>query len=189
MGLPQHQYRLRPAASFPDHLVDLKRAIAWARGQGAGYGADPETVFVAGSSAGGHMAALAALTADDPAFQPGFEDADTSVSAAISLYGYLGNYYGMGHNSSPGAHAGAAAPPFFFAQGDHDTYSPRFLEISCGFARRLRDASDNPAVYAELPGAQHSFDLFHPGRFEATVDGIEEFAAAVLSHRTAQVTR
>lgn len=174
-------YRLRPAASFPDHLVDLKKAIAWTREQGAEYGADPEAVFVAGSSAGGHMAALAALTANDPTFQPDFEDADTSVSAAISLYGYLGNYYGMGAGSSPGAYVCADAPPFFLAQGDHDTYSPRFLEITREFARRLRSASADPVVYAELPGAQHSFDLFHSGRFEATVDGIEAFAAAVLS--------
>jgi acetyl esterase/lipase len=53
-------YRLRPAASFPDHLIDLKKVIAWVREHGDEYGADPEAVFVAGSSAGGHMAAMAA---------------------------------------------------------------------------------------------------------------------------------
>jgi acetyl esterase/lipase len=44
-------------------------------------------LFVSGSSAGAHMASLAALTPNDPAFQPGFEDADTSVTAAIGLNG------------------------------------------------------------------------------------------------------
>jgi acetyl esterase/lipase len=48
---------------------------------------DPAVVFVAGRSSGGHLASLAALTPNDPAFQPGFEHADTSVTAAISLYG------------------------------------------------------------------------------------------------------
>ena len=83
-------YRLSPAASFPDHLIDVKKVIAWVREHGHEYGADPAVVFVAGSSAGAHLAALAALTPNDPAFQPGFEHADTSVTAAIGLYGYYG---------------------------------------------------------------------------------------------------
>ena len=40
-----------------------------------------------------------------------------------------------------------------------------------------------PVVYAELPGAQHTFDLFHSLRFESVVDGIEAFAAWVRSRR------
>ena len=80
-------YRLSPAATFPDHLVDVKRAIAWVREHAAEYGADPDFVCLTGGSAGGHLCALAALTADDPAYQPGFEDADTSVAAAVPFYG------------------------------------------------------------------------------------------------------
>jgi acetyl esterase/lipase len=174
-------YRLRPTATFPDHLIDLKKVIAWVREHGGEYGADPETVFVAGSSAGGHMAAMAALTPNDPAFQPGFEDADTSVTAAITLYGYLGNYYGQGASSSPGAYTRADAPPFFVAQGNRDTYSPRFVEIARGFVEKLRSTSSNPVIYAELPGAQHSFDLFHSSPLEAVIDGIEDFADWVRS--------
>lgn len=34
---------------------------------------------VTGGSAGGHLAAMLALTNDDPALQPGFEDVDTSI--------------------------------------------------------------------------------------------------------------
>ncbi len=174
-------YRLRPAATFPDQLIDLKRVIAWVRKHGAEYGADPDLVFVAGSSAGGHMAALAALTPNDPMFQPGFEDADTSVIAAICLYAYLGNAYGHDMGSSPRAYVRTDAPPFFLAQGDRDTYSPRFVEIARGFVEELCSVSSNPVVYAELPGAQHAFDVVHSIRFEAVVDGIEAFAAWVRS--------
>src|ERR1017187_3497186 len=46
-------YRLRPAAKFPDHLIDVKKVIAWVREHGYEYGADPAVVFVAGSSSGG----------------------------------------------------------------------------------------------------------------------------------------
>jgi acetyl esterase/lipase len=69
------------------------------------------------------------------------------------------------------------------AQGDHDSYSPRFVQIARDFAEELRDASTNPVVYAELPGGQHSFDLFHSLRSETVVDGIEAFAAWVRSTR------
>jgi acetyl esterase/lipase len=44
--------------------------------------------------------------------------------------------------------------------------------------------SSNPVVYAELPGGQHAFDLFHSPRFEAVVDGIEAFAAWVRSRES-----
>jgi acetyl esterase/lipase len=174
-------YRLKPGATFPDHLIDLKKVIAWVCEHGEVYGADPATLFVAGSSAGGHLASLAALTPNDPAFQPGFEAADTSVLAGISLYGYLGSYHGMGSSSSPGEHLRPDAPPFFLAQGDRDTYSPRFVEIARGFAGELQGASSSPVVYAELPGGQHAFDLFHSIRFEMVIDGIEAFAAWVRS--------
>jgi acetyl esterase/lipase len=174
-------YRLRPAAQHPDHLIDLKQVIAWVRAHGHEYGADPTLLFVAGSSAGAHMASLAALTPNDPAFQPGFEDADTSVTAAIGLNGWYGNYYGEGGASSPLAHVRPDAPPFFIAHGDHDTMVP--VETARHFADTLGGVSTNPVVYAELPGAQHAFDLFHSLRFEMVVDAIEAFAAWVRSRQ------
>ena len=72
----------------------MKKVIAWVREHGHEYGADPTVLFVAGSSAGGNLAATAALTPNEPRFQPGFEHVDTSVTAAISLYGYYGGYGG-----------------------------------------------------------------------------------------------
>jgi acetyl esterase/lipase len=55
------------------------------------------------------------------------------------------------------------------------------VEIARGFTEKLRSGSSGPVVYAELPGAQHSFDLFHSILFEAVIDGIEDFAAWVRS--------
>ncbi|WP_405140823.1 alpha/beta hydrolase [Sphaerisporangium sp. NBC_01403] len=54
-------YRLRPAARHPDHLIDVKRVIAWVREHGREYGADPAMLFVSGSSAGGHRGERSAL--------------------------------------------------------------------------------------------------------------------------------
>jgi hypothetical protein len=41
-------------------------------------------------------------------------------------------------------------------------------------------------LYAELPWAQHTFDLFHSLRFETVIDGIEAFAAWVRSREKAR---
>lgn len=185
-------YRLRPAAGFPDHLVDAKKAIAWVRRHGSEYGADPDTLIVAGSSAGAHLASLAALTPNDPILQPGFENADTTVNAAICLYGYYGRYYGRGDDeripSTPLAYDAGHAPPFFVAHGGCDTYVP--VEGARMLVEHLRERSSEPVVYAELPGGQHAFDLFQSIRNEAVVDGIEAFLreAHVRHHLSGQMS-
>src|SRR5690606_36252529 len=92
--------RLRPHAGFHDHLTDVKRVLAWVREHGPRYGADPGTLVLAGGSAGAHLATIAALTQHDPRYQPGFEDADTSVSAVVGLYGWYGGYYEEGGPAS-----------------------------------------------------------------------------------------
>jgi acetyl esterase/lipase len=174
-------YRLRPAAGFVDHVVDAKKVIAWVREHGPAYGADPGTVVVSGSSAGGHLAALCALTPGEPVFQPGFEQVDTTVSAAVCLYAWYGRYYGRPADehppSSPLDLDVTSAPPFFLAHGDRDTYVP--VQGARAFAARLRGGSSRPVVHAELPGAQHGFDRFRSVRFEAVVDGVAAFLAAV----------
>jgi acetyl esterase/lipase len=75
-----------PAATFPDQLVDVKKVIAWVRSHAKIRHGSAHDLHLCGS-AGGQLSALAALTPNDATLQPGFEDADTTVAAAISLYG------------------------------------------------------------------------------------------------------
>ncbi len=175
-------YRLRPVARFEDHMIDAKRAIAWVRQQARDYGADPDRLIVSGSSAGGHLASISALTPNDPRFQPGFENERTDVAAAISLGGYYGDYYGTGNDgqtyTSPLDYDTSDAPPFFIAHGNRDTLVP--ISHARQLVAHLRSGSRNPVVYAELPYGQHSFDLFRSPRFEAVIDGIEGFTDWLL---------
>ena len=108
----------------------------------AEYGADPSLLVVAGDSAGAHLASMAALTANDPVFQPGFEHADTSVSAAVCLYGFYGNRDLAGPlPSSPHAYVRRDAPPFFVAHGDNDTFiPPRSRELRRRAPQRLDES-------------------------------------------------
>ena len=80
-------YRHSPRNTWPDHIVDVKRALAWVKAHITEYGGDPDFIAITGGSAGGHLSSLAALTPNDPQFQPGFEDADTRVQAAVPFYG------------------------------------------------------------------------------------------------------
>ncbi|OIJ84536.1 alpha/beta hydrolase [Streptomyces colonosanans] len=177
-------YRLRPQTTFPGHQIDAKKVIAWVREHASEHGADPSRLFVAGSSAGSNMAALCALTPNNPMFQPGFESADTSVTAAICLYGYYGHYFGDPPDEpppplQPQGYIHRGAPPFLIAHGAKDTLGT--VEGARNFVAQLRRASESTVVYAELPGGQHSFDVYHSPRFEAVVDGVEAFAAWILA--------
>jgi acetyl esterase/lipase len=192
-------YRLSPRAKFPAHLVDCKKALAWVREHADEYGVDPDFVVVTGGSAGGHLCALMALTQNDPQFQPGFEEADTSVQAAVPFYGVYdltdrdGNYnstftrlmtdvvMGVGLEHSPEAWSAyspldritADAPPMFVIHGDKDVLVP--VPIARSFVEELRKVSTSPVVYAELRGAQHAFEVFPSFRTVHTVEYVERF--------------
>jgi acetyl esterase/lipase len=197
-------YRLSPAATFPDHLIDIKRALAWIREHAEEYGVDPGFVVVTGGSAGGHLTALMALTQNDPAYQPGFETADTSVQAAVPFYGvycfvdrlklYPREFFTMllepwvmkvklaeapekFHEASPLDRVGADAPPFFVIHGDRDTLAP--VQYARELVRLLRERSRSLVAYAELPGAQHAFDVFYSPRSVRVVEGVERFLSRV----------
>ena len=127
-------YRLSPKATWPDHIVDAKRAVAWVKEHIDEYGGDPSFVAVSGGSAGGHLCALLALSAGDPAFQPGFEEADTTVQACVPFYGV------MDLTSSPD---GAA----IFGPGLRKMLEKKVMKMhGIGAPRRL------PGRVADVPG-------------------------------------
>src|SRR5262249_49370200 len=173
-------YRLQPAASFPDELIDVKKAIAWARAHASEYGGDPNRIVLAGSSFGARLATLAGFTENEPAFPPGVEEADTSVAAVVGLYGYYGGINSRQTlPSSPFDYAGRGSAPLLIVHGEQDTFTS--AEQARALAERARRASAHPVVYAELPGAQHSFDLLCSIRFEAVIDGLEAFATSITA--------
>ena len=81
--------------------------------------------------------------------------------------------------ASPISHIGPDAPPFFLLHGTNDTLVP--VESARSFAAALAGASRNPVVFAELPRAQHAFDLLPSIRAHHTVHAVERFLAVVRS--------
>lgn len=179
-------YRLRPEVDYPEHQIDAKKVIAWVREHGHAYGMDPTQLFVAGSSAGANLAGLCAFTPNDPKFQPGFEHVDTEITGAVLLCGYYGHYFGEAPTQPPSVlqpqtHFTGRTPPVFIAHGTKDGWGT--VEAARAFASLVSNGGRNTVVYAELPGGQHSFDVFSSARFEAVVDGVEAFTGSVLADR------
>jgi acetyl esterase/lipase len=194
-------YRLCPRERFPAPLVDCKRAIAWVREHVASYGGDPSFIVVTGGSAGGHLATLVALTANRPELQPGFAAEDTSVAACVPFYGVydfldreqVRNDRGkmtawlrskvmpceprddpqLWDVASPLAQVSERAPPFFLLHGTYDSLAK--VEEARAFVARLRAVSRAPVVYAELPAAQHAWDLVHSVRADHSVRAVARF--------------
>ena len=194
-------YRLSPRHAFPTHLVDVKRSVAWIRENIERYGGDPSYVAITGGSAGGHLTALAALTPNDPEYQPGFEEADTRLQAAVPFYGVYDFAGATGdpraiqmrdsflgprvlkkdpasdladfERASPLLRVNEDAPPFFVIHGVHDTLVP--VSQARFFVQRLREVSRNPVAYAELPGTQHAFDVFPSIRSAHVTSGVDRF--------------
>ncbi len=182
------RYPLSPVATFPEHLIGVKRAIARAKSEGGELGVDPERVAIAGASSGAHLASLAALTWDHVGLQPGFETADTSVMACAPHYGiydllirnatrydwpFIARYvlkanrqdapdlYRLG---SPIELVREDSPPFLVVHGDFD--SVVLVEESRHFVSALRSAKAR-VKYHEVRGAQHGFDAIASVRTRA----------------------
>ena len=65
------------------------------------------------------------------------------------------------------------APDFFVLHGAHDSLVP--VEQARQFVARLREISKRTVVYAELPGAQHAFDVFPSIRSAHIVRAIDRY--------------
>jgi acetyl esterase/lipase len=199
-------YPLSPKTRWPGHLVALKRAMQWIRQNVEQYGGDPSFVAVTGGSAGGHLAAMLALTSADKSLQPGFEDVDTSVQACVPHYGMydftadsgrkytqqridslLRRYVMATDAAYPDAYRAASplsritddAPPFFVIHGTNDTLIP--VQDARDFVDKLRAISSKPVAYAEIRGAQHAFDVFPSIRSAHVVRGVERFLEVCVS--------
>ncbi len=60
IGVVMPNYRLSPQVRHPEHIRDVARAFAWTHAHIAEYGGQPDQLFVAGHSAGGHLVSLLA---------------------------------------------------------------------------------------------------------------------------------
>ena len=145
-------YRLQPRVTYEEQLSDVLDAIAWVRTHAREYGGDPARIFLVGSSAGAYLA-VDAVNAGAP-----------GIAGVVGRYGYYGRL-------SPAR----PFPPTLVIHGQSDLLVPP--SHARAFVERLRAAPGGQVEYAELPGAQHSFDRFESIRADAVSRAIERFIA------------
>ncbi|TQR86872.1 alpha/beta hydrolase [Mycobacterium hodleri] len=207
-------YRVAPNHPWPQHITDVKTAIAWARANVDKFGGDRNFVAVAGTSAGGHLAALAGLTPNDPEMQRELpEGSDTSVDAVVGIYGRydwedkstverarfvdflervvvkrkIARHPEIFRRASPIARTHADAPPFLVIHGSGDTVIP--VQQARDFVQKLRGESRSVVGYVELPGAGHGFDMTDGARTGSTATAIGLFLNEVHRNQTTAAAR
>ncbi len=135
-------------------LLDVKSAIRWVRSHAAELGVDPERIILAGSSAGAHLAIMAALGADfdDP-------DDDKSIPTAASALVLLSPAVAKvppqikePDPTQPYAWLKDSLPPFITLAGELDPHWPD--------AKAFFDVCRGRGIKGEswlAPGQKHAF--------------------------------
>lgn len=201
-------YRVSPHNPWPAHITDVKTAIAWARANVDRFGGDRNFVAIAGTSAGGHLAALAGLTINDAELQCELpEGSDTSVDAVIGIYGRYdwedrstvervrfvdflervvvkhrqSRHPEIFRKASPIARVHPEAPPFLVIHGSGDSVIP--VAQARSFVDRLRAVSRSVVSYVELPGAGHGFDMIDGARTGSMATAVRLFLNQIHRNR------
>jgi len=158
--------------TWPGNLQDCKRAVRWLRKNAETYRIDPDRIGVIGGSAGGHLAAVLAVTGPEDGFEPEEDSGISSrVQAAVPMYPGAAAGLNRDHVMFPGrltempelyraavpiSHVTKGDAPMLILHGTADTTTP--LSGSQRFAEKLEEVGvEHQLVIVE--GAPHSFDL------------------------------
>jgi acetyl esterase/lipase len=166
-------YRLSPAVQHPTHVQDVARAVAWFARQGASYGGDPRHLYLAGHSAGAHLASLVAL---DPTYLAatglnagavrgvagisgaGYDlDAQyASTPMAPIFYSVFGSDTARWASAAPLRYVQLYAPPFLLVHGLDDTQAPATGTQTFAAALQRQGV---PTELELMPGKEHGTAL------------------------------
>ncbi|QOV92379.1 alpha/beta hydrolase [Humisphaera borealis] len=159
--------------TWPQNLHDCKTAVRWLRKNAEKLQIDPDRIGVIGGSAGGHLAAMVAVTGPGDGLDPAepYGDLSCKVKCAVDLYGpadltdrpeirmfgkKLAEAPELYKNASPVSHLDKNDPPILIMHGTADMTVP--LEQSKLFAAALAKAGvEHELVIVE--GAPHTFHL------------------------------
>lgn len=163
----------RKQAVWPTNLWDCKIAVRWLRSNAAKLGVDPDHIGVIGGSAGGHLAAMVALTTPADGFDPTepYGSVSCAVQCGVDLYGIadLPTYHDVGmlgktlaeapelyRQASPVTYIRSHSPPMLILHGTADTtVNVKQSEL---FAAKLKAAGVEHELVI-IPDAPHTFHL------------------------------
>jgi len=105
-------YRLSDEAKWPAQIHDCKAAIRWIKANADKFGIDKNKIGIWGTSAGGHLVAMLALTSESGEFDGEIGnhlDESSSVTCAIDGFGPT-DFLAMDDRSGAFVHAEASSP-------------------------------------------------------------------------------
>jgi acetyl esterase/lipase len=113
-------------------VEDVKTAVRWVRSSAPRYGFDGDCVGLWGSSAGGHLAACAALSGEHQFITSEYSEKSSAVQAVVDGYGPI-NFGRINVDRGAGASLGMDAESFGIGNlrpaGDPDSFESRFLGV------------------------------------------------------------
>jgi acetyl esterase/lipase len=153
------EYRLSGEAVHPAQTEDLRAALAWLRTRAGELGVAAGRPVLWGESAGGHLAALLALTCEPPVAGcvAWYAPADLTTAGPHSPEALLlgvapAESPDAARAASPVAHVTADAPPFLILHGTEDTLVP----VTHGEALAAAlEAAGADVLLRRVPGADH----------------------------------
>lgn len=207
-------YRLAPKHPWPAQIEDVTRAFGWVKKYVANYGGDPDRVVVAGGSAGGHLAALLSLSADDPTWRPADMQgvSDWSTRGCMPFYGVLEmtgdeeHWHGLGRGLRILLEGRVVQTPYGENENLYRQMSPLHrihvaappffvvqggndtlvdVNVARGFVQAFTRIALAPIYHVELPFTQHAFDVTASPRTSATTRAAVAFATSVNQPRRA----
>jgi acetyl esterase/lipase len=162
------------APSWPQNIYDCKTAVRWLRANADRLQIDADHIGVIGGSAGGHLAALLAVSGTKVGLDPSgpYGDFSCAVQCAVPMYGaaevrdspHALRMLGKSRDAapelyrlaSPVTHVDSSDPPFLILHGTADNQVP--VAQSETLARALQQAGVEHELVV-IEGAPHSFDL------------------------------
>jgi acetyl esterase/lipase len=179
-------YRLQTQGSWPAQIHDVKAAVRWTRANAARLGIEPNRIAVAGYSAGGMLALMAAGTNGKKEFEGegGSAGVSSDVNACIGVYplataqtakGLFAEGQATPENfaaASPTTHISPTFAPTIFIHGTNDGTVP--AQSSIDFHSKLH-ALKVPTALTLIQGADHAFDNNAPDAVEVMAASIDLF--------------
>lgn len=165
-------YRLLPEATLPKIIGDCRTALDWVVRNADRYGGDRSKIFLAGNSAGGHLAMMTGLIADDCYFESYIRSGKIpKISGIINWYGITdvalfvndwkdrgilwdgkSDFGDMCTKTSPLHHLSADSPPIFTIHGSSDPVVP--FEHAQILHKRSKELGHKSVLY-EVPNRKH----------------------------------
>jgi acetyl esterase/lipase len=148
------EYRLSDEAKFPAPIEDVKTAVRWVRSVASYFRVDGGHIGLWGSSAGGHIAACAALSLEDAFRSDEHPDYSTAVQAVVDGYGPTNFAHidkDRASHTSVGTDAESVAIGSVLPAGDPDSFESRFLGAPVSSSPREVELAD-PVHYIRKGG-------------------------------------